>query len=60
MKPEHLIFLAPESIPFGSAIDTPRPLVRAPRRIAARLRDTVILGGLACLVWVAVAYVASL
>ncbi len=60
MKPEYLIFLSAESIPFGLVIETPRPLTLAPRRIPARIAaGLLVFGGLACLVWVALGYVAA-
>jgi len=74
MKHYDAIFLAGESIPFGSAISAPRDLTLAFRRIAARARKLVarddlgtriaavalMFGGLSCLVWLAVAYAAVL
>ena len=56
MKPTEAVFLAGESIPFGCAISVTHALAARDdlgRRIAA---VALILGGLACLVWVAVGY----
>lgn len=74
MKHYDAIFLAGESIPFGSAISAPRDLTLAFCRIAARARDLVarddlamriaaaalMFGGLAGLVWVVLGYAAVL
>jgi len=74
MKHHDAIFLAGESIPFGSAISAPRELTLAFRWIAARARDlaarddlgtriaavALMFGGLAGLVWVALGYAAVL
>jgi hypothetical protein len=70
MKPQDAIFLAGETIPFGDAIATPRGLSVDPERLArvinhdgmeTRIAAAVVLfGGLACLVWVALGYVAAL
>jgi len=66
-KPQDVIFLAGETIPFGEAIAVPRGLSVDLRRLAAS--DTlgtriaaaaVMFGGLACLVWAALGYAAAL
>lgn len=67
MKPEHLIYLAAESIPFGP-IEAARPLARGPRvrdlipdSLGARIAAAALMfGALAGLVWVALAYAAAL
>ena len=74
MKHHDAIFLAGESIPFGSVICAPRELTLAFRGIVARARElaarddlamriaavALMFGGLACLVWVALGYAAAL
>ena len=74
MKPQDAIFLAGESIPFGSAISARRDLTVGFRRLASRARELVtrddlatriaavglMFGGLACLVWVALGHAAAL
>jgi hypothetical protein len=74
MKPQDVIFLAGESIPFGEAIRTPRGLAIDLRRLASRMRAlatrddlatrivaaAVIFGGLAPLVLLALRSAAAL
>jgi hypothetical protein len=69
-KPQDVIFLAGETIPFGEAIAVPRGLAVDPRRVAAVIEHdgletriaaaAVMFGGLASLVWLALSYVAAL
>jgi hypothetical protein len=54
MKTQDAIFLAGESIPFGRAISIRDTLGM---RLAAA---ALMFGGLACLAWVALGYVAAL
>jgi hypothetical protein len=66
-KPQDVIFLAGETIPFGEAIAVPRGLSVDLGRLAtsdtlgARIAASALMfAGLACLVWVALGYVAAL
>lgn len=69
-KPQDVIFLAGETIPFGDAIAAPRGLAVDLRRLGelatrdglgARIAAAALMfGGLGCLVWVALRYAAAL
>jgi hypothetical protein len=62
MKTQDAIFLAGESIPFGRAISIPSVRALATRdTLGMRLAAAALMfGGLACLAWVALGYVAAL
>jgi hypothetical protein len=66
-KPQDVIFLAGETIPFGEAIAVPRGLSVDLRRLVASdtlgtriAASALMFGGLAALVWMALGYVAAL